>query len=90
VVHEYVYALRGLRARLSLAREKVEEYLLSDKATYSPDSQDDILFATRGASSFSRYNDYLILSHAKRLGVPLLTLDADLKRGAQKVGVTPF
>jgi len=90
VVHEYVWALRGLKARLSFARDKVEEYLLSDKATFSSDSQDDVLFATRGGSSFSRYNDYLILSHARRLGVHLLTFDADLRRDAQKVGVTPL
>jgi uncharacterized protein len=88
VVHEYVWALRGLKARLSFARDKVEEYLLSNKATFSSDSQDDVLFATRGASSFSRYNDYLVLSHARRLGAHLLTFDADLKRDAQKVGVT--
>ena len=88
VVHEYVWALRGLKARLSFARDKVEEYLLSDRATFSSDSQDDVLFATREASSFSRYNDYLILSHAKRLGAPLLTFDADLQRDAQRAGVT--
>ena len=87
VVHEYVWALRGLKARLSFAREKVEEYLLSEKTTYSADTQDDMLFATRGASSFSRYNDYLILSHAKRIGGSLMTFDDDLKRDAQKVGV---
>ena len=90
VVHEYVWALRGLKARLSFAREKVEEYLLSDRATFSSDSQDDILYATRGASSYSRYNDCLILSHAKRLGVHLLTFDADLKRDAQKLGIPPL
>ena len=90
VVHEYVWALRGLNAELSFARDKVEEYLLSDKATYSSDSQDDILFAARGASSFSRYNDCLILSHAKRLGARLLTFDADLRWDAQKVGVVPL
>jgi predicted nucleic acid-binding protein len=87
VIHEYVWALRGLKARLSFAREKVEEYLLSDKASFSSDSQDDVLFATREASSFSRYNDYLILSHAKRLGASLLTFDEDMKRDAQKVGL---
>ena len=87
VVHEYVWALRGLKARLSFGRDKVEEYLLSDKATFSSDTQDDILFATREASSISRYNDYLILSHARRSGAHLLTFDADLKRDAQKVGV---
>jgi uncharacterized protein len=90
VVHEYVWALRGLKAQLSFARDKVEEYLLSDKATFSFDSQDDVLFATRRASSFSKYNDYLILSHARRLGVRLLTFDADLERDAKKVGVTPL
>ncbi|MDG6903051.1 MAG: PIN domain-containing protein [Nitrososphaerota archaeon] len=90
VVHEYVWALRGLKAGLSFAKEKVEEYVLSDKATFSTDTQDDILFATRETSSFSRYNDYLILSHAKRIGAPLLTFDADLKRDAKKVGVRPL
>ena len=89
VIHEYVWALRGLKARLAFAREKVEEYLLSDKVSFSSDSQDDVLFATREASSFSRYNDFLILSHAKRLGAPLLTFDGDLKRDARKVGVNP-
>jgi len=88
VVNEYVWALRGLKSRLSFARDKVEEYLLSDKVTFSSDSQDDILFATREASSISRYNDFLILSHAKRSGVKLLTFDAELKRDAQKVGVS--
>jgi uncharacterized protein len=87
VVHEYVWALRGLKAKLSFARDKVEEYLLSEKTTFSSDSQDDVLFATREATSFSRYNDYPILSHARRLGATLMTFDDDLKRDAQKVGV---
>ena len=90
VVHEYVWALRGLKAKLSFAKEKVEEYLLSDRASFSSDSQEDVLYATREASSFSRYNDFLILSPAKRLGVSLLTFDSDLKRDAQKVGVRPI
>ena len=90
VLHEYLWALRGLKASFSFARDKAEEYMLSEKAKYSSDSQDDILFATREASSFSRYNDYLILSHAKRLGASILTFDADLKRDAQRLGVTPF
>jgi uncharacterized protein len=89
VVQEYVWALRGLKAQLSFARNKVEEYLLSDKATFSFDSQDDVLFAARGAPSFSKYNDYLILSHARRLGVRLLTFDEDLERDAKKMGVNP-
>ena len=87
VIHEYIWALRGLKARLAFTRDKVEEYLLSQKASFSSDSQDDILFATREASSFSRYNDYLVLSHAKRLEARLLTFDVDLKRDAQRVGV---
>jgi predicted nucleic acid-binding protein len=90
VVHEYVWALRGLKAKLSFALEKVEEYLLSEKSTFSSDSQDDILFATRETSSFSRYSDYLVLSHAKRLGARILTFDEDLRRDAQKVGVCPL
>jgi len=87
VVHEYVWALRGLKAKLSFAREKVEDYLRSDRATFSSDTQDDVLFATREASSFARYNDYLVLSHARRLGASLMTFDDDLKRDAQKMGV---
>ena len=90
VVHEYVWALRGLKAKLSFAKDKVEEYLLSDRASFTPDSQEDVLYATREASTFSRYNDFLILSHAKRLGVSLLTFDDDLRRDAQKAGVRPI
>jgi uncharacterized protein len=90
VVHEYVWALRGLKAGLAFARDKAEEYLLSDRATFSAETRDDILFATRETSSFSRYNDYLIISHAKRLGAPLLTFDAALLRDAKKVGVSPL
>lgn len=90
VLHEYVWALRGLKATISLARDKVEEYMLSEKSTFSSDSLDDVLFATRESSSFSRYNDYLILSHAKRLGAKLLTFDVELERDAQKVGVSPL
>jgi len=90
VIHEYVWALRGLDAKLSFAQEKVMEYLLADKASFSSDLRDDVLFATREASSFTRYNDFLILSHARRLGAPLLTFDEDLKRDARRVGVEPL
>ena len=89
-MHEYVWALRGLKAKLTFTRDKVEEYLLSEKASFSSDSQDDVLFATREASSASRYNDYLILSQAKRLDASLLTFDAELEHDAKRLGVAPL
>jgi hypothetical protein len=87
VLHEYVWALRGLHAALAFAREKVEEWLLAEKAAYSPETPDDILFATREAASYARYNDYLILSQAKRLGLPVLTFDRQLRTEARRQGI---
>lgn len=87
VMHEYVWALRGLKAEMSFTREKVEDYLLSEKCSFSPDAPDDLLFATREASSFARYNDCLVLSHAGRLGIPLLTFDGQLKAEARGKGI---
>ena len=90
VLHEYVWALRGLKADLAFASKKVEEYLLAEKCSFSPDSEVDLLFATRGASSYAKYNDFLILSQAKRLGLPLFSFDEELNKVARRNAVRVF
>jgi predicted nucleic acid-binding protein len=71
---------------LAKARFKVEEYLTHEKSVFSHCNPDGIRFASR-VSSYSDYNDYVILSVAKRFDIPIFTFDAELGKKASKYGI---
>ena len=87
VFHEYVWFMRGEKLDLPFTREKVVEYLTHTKAGSVPLQVDDILFSIRAIEEHRDYNDFLILSVAKRMGHVLLTFDEKLKRHANRHGV---
>lgn len=87
VFHEYVWFMKAEKLDLSFCQEKVIEYLTRAKTIPAPIQIDDILFSIRRIEDFRDYNDFLILSVAKRMRHPLLTLDENLKRYANRHGV---
>jgi hypothetical protein len=90
VLHEYVWFMKGEELDLSFSQEKVTEYLTHSKAMFLPTRIDDILFSILRIGEHRDYNDYLILSAAKRTGHRLLTFDEPLQRRARLHGVTPL
>ena len=86
VFHEFMWFLKSENYELSRAKLKLEEYLTHEKSVFSPSIADDILFASK-VSKYSDYNDYIILSIAKRLEFPLLTFDSQLRKKASKQGL---
>ncbi len=87
VVHEYVWFMKGEGLDLGFSQEKVIEFLTHAKTTFVPTQVDDILFSIQRIEEHRDYNDFLVLSAAKRTGHPLLTFDARLKRHAARHGV---
>ncbi|MHC1628551.1 MAG: PIN domain-containing protein [Candidatus Nezhaarchaeales archaeon] len=87
VVHEYVWALRGLRLSFEEARRKILEYILDPRAVLVPIELGDILFSLREIENFDKYNDLTILSIALRTVRRLATFDRELRRRASNTGV---
>jgi hypothetical protein len=87
VFHEYVWFMKGEKLDLSFSQEKVIEYLTHVKTNMVPIQVDDILFSIQRIKGYRDYNDFLILSVAKRMGCPLLTFDERLKKHANQHGV---
>jgi len=87
VFHEYVWFMKGEKLDLSFSREKVTEYLTHAKTNLVPIQVDDILFSIERIKEYRDYNDFLILSVAKRMGHALLTFDERLKKYANQHGV---
>ena len=87
VFHEYVWFMKGEKLDLSFSREKVTEYLTQAKTNTVPIQVDDILFSIQRIKEHRDYNDFLILSVAKRMGHALLTFDEKLKKHANQHGV---
>ena len=87
VVDELVW---GLRRRLGWreAGARVSWLLGDERVEVVPVTVEDAWFALRDAR---RYEDLLVLSVARRLGLPLATLDRGLARLARRhgVGVVP-
>jgi len=77
VIHELVWFLKNKNLDLDLALQ----FILHEKAIYVEIVESDIVFAINESKYNPKdYNDFLILSVAKRLGKQLLTFDEDLKR----------
>ena len=65
----------------------MDENLTHEKSVFSQCTPDDVRFAYKNGNSYSDYNDFIILSMAKRLRVPLFTFDAESRKREGKHGV---
>jgi predicted nucleic acid-binding protein len=83
VVHELVWSLRR-RYGAERASQLVSWLLRSLSVRVEPVTFEDIEFALANAK---RYHDLLVISVARRLGLPLATLDAGMIRAAKRYGV---
>jgi predicted nucleic acid-binding protein len=89
VFHEFMWFFKSKGYALSRARLKMEEYLMHEKSVFSQCTSDDVRFAAK-VGNYSDYNDFVILSVARRLGFPLFTFDDILKKKASRHGVETF
>ena len=80
VVHELVWSLRRRYGRVRAA-QMVSGLLATGRLDVVPVEREDIEFAL---SDLKYYYDLLVLSVAKRLGLPLATLDSDMIRLAKR------
>lgn len=87
VFHELVWFFRSEKIQLSRANLKIEEYLTNEKSLFLPCTADDARFAVGRINNYKNYNDFVILSAARRIGLPLFTFDEDLKKIAGRNGV---
>ncbi len=87
IFHELIWFFRARNIRLPQARLKIEEYLTNEKTSFSPVTADDIRFAVTRMKNYKEYNDIIILSVAKRLGLPLFTFDEEIKKIAARNSV---
>jgi len=84
VFHELMWFFRSREIQLSKARLKIEEYLTNEKCQFTHCTADDIRFAVSRLDNYKNYNDFVILSIAKRLESPIYTFDGDLKKIAAR------
>jgi uncharacterized protein len=90
VFHELVWFFKGRAIEVSRVSVKVDEYLRNEKTEFAPCAPDDLRFAASRLRDYHEYNDLVILSVAKRLGVPLFSFDDDLKKNAKLNSVDLF
>jgi predicted nucleic acid-binding protein len=83
VVHELVWSLRR-RYGAEKAAQLTSWILFSLNAQVEPVTLEDVEFALRDAK---RYHDLLVVSVARRLGLPLASFDAGMIRLAKRYGV---
>jgi len=84
VFHELVWFFRSKHVPIVRANSKIKEYLTNAKTVFVTCSVDDLLFSISRINNYGIYDDYVILSIAKRLELPLFTFDNDLKKTAAK------
>ena len=87
VFHEYMWFMKAENIDSTFSQKKVIEYLTHVKSRFLPIEVDDVLFSVQNMKEYRNYNDFLILSAAKRTGHHLLTFDEKLKRHASRHGV---
>ena len=91
VIYEYAWFLKGLKMSTADARDKVLEYITSEKSVLVREGLDEIRWAISTlvdeGLSLSRFNDKVVLSVALRRNVPLATFDEKLRRQASNIGV---
>jgi len=83
VFHELVWSMRRRLGR-SAAREAAERLLARQELRYEPVVADDVVFALIDTR---HYQDLLVVSVARRLSLPLATLDHGMARLARRHGV---
>jgi predicted nucleic acid-binding protein len=91
VIYEYTWFLKGIKMSATDARDKVLEYVASEKSALVREGLDEIRWAISTlvdeGLSLSRFNDKVVLSVALRRNVPLATFDEKLRRQASNIGV---
>ena len=87
VFHELVWFFMSQKIATPKTNAKVKEYLTNEKTTFIPCSADDIMFASSKMKDHREYNDLVILSSARRIGIPLYTFDENLKTIAKRQGI---
>jgi len=91
VIYEYTCFLKGIKMSATDARDKVLEYVASEKSALVREGLDEIRWAISTlvdeGLSLSRFNDKVVLSVALRRNVPLATFDEKLRRQASNIGV---
>ena len=87
VFHELVWFFRSQKVVTPRTNAKVKEYLTNEKTTFIPCSADDIMFASSKMKDHREYNDLVILSSARRIGIPLYTFDENLRTIAKRQGI---
>lgn len=87
VFHELVWFFKSREIDRSRAKLKIEEFLTNEKTIFFQCTADDVRFSIARMNNYRNYNDYLILSVARRLELPLYTFDRELKKVTAKSGV---
>jgi len=90
VFHELVWFFKSREIDHSRAKLKIEEFLTNEKTTFFQCTADDVRFSIARITNYRNYNDYLIISVAKRVELPLYTFDLELKKEATKCGVRAY
>ena len=90
VFHELIWFFRSKQIPIVRANSKIKEYLTNAKTIFLTCTADDVLFSISRVNNYGIYDDYVILSIAKRLDLPLFTFDNDLKKAATKFNVPIF
>ena len=82
VVFELIYLFYKYEINLKV----LEELLSADEVEVVENTKEDVYYAlAMNPKSYDEFNDYLILSAARRLKVNLTTFDEDLKRTFEKL-----
>jgi predicted nucleic acid-binding protein len=87
VFHELIWFFRSRGIPVSKAKQKVEEYLTNEKSSFLSCTTDDLRFASVRMRGYPEYNDLVVLAAAKRLELPLLTFDEELRGLASRNSV---
>jgi rRNA-processing protein FCF1 len=90
VFHEIVWFFKSREIDRNRAKLKIEEFLTNEKTVFVQCTADDVRFSIARITNYRKYNDYLILSVARRLELPLYTFDLELKKEATKYGVKVY
>ena len=90
VFHELVWFFGSKQIPVARANSKIKEYLTNAKTVFVTCSADDLLYSISRVNNYGIYDDYVILSIAKRLDLPLFSFDNDLKKAATKFNVPIF
>jgi predicted nucleic acid-binding protein len=79
-----VVELEYFLVKHKLGSKAIQELVNDPKVEIVPNTSQDIRFAlTRKPKSYDDFNDYIILSTARRTSLPLLTFDGELRRLAK-------